>query len=182
MRRTWVGGHSAVQYQRQAVEVADQIGNVQAQAEARRDLAWSLLGAGDLPDAGRAAEEARGYPYPPSLAGIALVGGIIALRRGDVSSAKQAFRDAVGDADQRLEASPQDYESLDTKALALAGLTLTGPTDRTGDAVAVLHAARDITPALGITARILQRLDTYTPADPTGRLLPLRTATTDHNT
>jgi tetratricopeptide (TPR) repeat protein len=169
----------AAEQQRQAAEVADAIGATQGQAEARRDLAWTLLYAGDLPAAAQAAQDARRHPYPLALAGAALVSGIIHLRQGATPAAEQAFHDAVGHSDQRLATSPQDYDALDTKALALAGLTLTGGIDDTSAAaVAAFNAARTITTASGITARVLRRLNTLTPADPRGTLQPLHAAAT----
>jgi hypothetical protein len=125
-------------------------------------VAWTLLQAGDLPAAAEIAETALDYLYPPAQAGIALVAGIIRLRQEDMLAARQAFTDAIDHADQRLDTSPQDYDALDTKALALAGLTLTGPTNHIADAAAAFNAARAITTAAGITARVLRQLDTLT--------------------
>jgi tetratricopeptide (TPR) repeat protein len=171
----------AVQQLREAAEIGDAIGNAQVQAEACRDLAWTLLQAGDLSAAAEVAEAARHYVYPSARAGIALVDGVVRLRLGDLPGADQAFRDAVGHAEQRLVTSPQNYDALDTKALALAGLTLTGPTDRTADAAAAFRAARTITTAPGITNRILRQLNTLTPADPNNTFGTLQTAATGHN-
>jgi tetratricopeptide (TPR) repeat protein len=171
----------AVDRLRKAVEIGDAIGNAQVQAEPRRDLAWGLLQAGDLPAAAETAESARTYTYPPAQAGIALVDGIIRLRQGDMPAARQAFTDAIGYADQRLGSSPQDYDALDTKAHALAGLTLAGLTSHIADAAAAFHAARAIITAPGVTARALRRLDTLTPADPTGTLHPLQAAAAGNN-
>jgi tetratricopeptide (TPR) repeat protein len=168
----------AVEQLREAVEIGDAIGNAQVQAEARRDLEWTLLRAGDLPAAATIAQAARDHRYMPAQAGIALIDGIIRLRQGDLPAAAQAFTEAVSHADQRLGTSPQDYDTLDTKALALAGLTLTGPSNHVAKAAAVFHAARTITTEPGITDRVLRRLKTLTPVDPEGMLQPLESAAT----
>jgi tetratricopeptide (TPR) repeat protein len=175
------GWRDAAEQQRQAIEVADAIGNAQAQAEARRDLAWALLHVGDLPTAAEIPQAARTCTYRPAQAGIALVDGIIRLRLGDLPAAGQAFTDAISHADQRLDTSPEDYDALDTKALALAGLTLTGPTNHNVDAAASFNAARAVTAAPGITARVLRRLNALISADPTGTLHPLQAAATGNN-
>ena len=124
------------------------------QAEARRDLAQTQLWAGDLPAARQTIDTARAHTYPPARAGIALLDGIIHLRQRSVTAADQAFRDAITHADQRLHHTPDDYDALDTKALALTGLTLCGPTDHTTDAITAFRAARALTTADGITARV----------------------------
>jgi tetratricopeptide (TPR) repeat protein len=170
----------AVEQLREAVEIGDAIGNAQVQAEARRDLEWTLLRAGDLPAAARIAQAARNHRYMPAQAGIALVDGIIRLRQGDLPAAAQAFTEAVGQADQRLDTSPQAYDTLDTKALALAGLTLTGPTNHIAEAAAAFDAARTITSELGIINRVLRRLNTLAPVDPKGMLRNLESLATGH--
>jgi hypothetical protein len=119
--------NTAVERLRVAAQIGEAIGNAQALAAALTYLASTLLQAGNLSPAAKTVEAARNHPYPQSQAWIALVDGIIRLRLGDGSAARQAFAEAVGRADQRLDSSPQDYDALDTKALALAGLTLIGP-------------------------------------------------------
>ena len=89
-----------------------------------------------------------------------------------------AFRDALTHADQRLQHNRDNYRALDTKALALTGLTLCGPTDHTTDAITAFRAARTLTTADGITARIHRQLDTLTHADPTGTLHHIRATAT----
>jgi len=117
----------AIEYSRQSIEVADAIGSAQYQAMARHNLAETHLFAGDLSASQEVIETARNYRYPAAQSGIALVSGIARLRQGAAPAAAQAFRDAIARAEQQLEQTPTDYDALDTKAVALAGLTLTGP-------------------------------------------------------
>jgi tetratricopeptide (TPR) repeat protein len=166
---------AAVDHLRQAVEIADTIGVAQVQAEARRDLARTQLWAGDLPAAHQTIDTAHAHTYPPARATIALLDGIIHLRQ-HCATADQAFRDALNHADQRLHHNPHDYDALDTKALALTGLTLCGSTDHTTDAITAFRAARALTAADGIVARIQRQLDTVTPADPACTLDRIRPA------
>ena len=144
------------------------------QAEARHGLAQTQLWAGDLAAGRQTIDTASAHAYPPARATIALLDGIIHLRRRSVTAAEQAFRDAITHADQRLHHTPDDYDALDTKALALTGLTLCSHTDHTSDAITTFRAARTLTTADGITARIHRQLDTLTPADPTGILDHIR--------
>ena len=142
----WV---QAADYHRQAVGVADPIDYAQTQAEAAGTWPGPCSWPATSRVRARPCRTPATYPYPPALAGAALVDGIARLRRGDIGGAQQSFHDAVGHADQRLDGNLNDYGALDTKALALAGLTLTGPTDRTADAMAAFLAARSIITAPG---------------------------------
>jgi tetratricopeptide (TPR) repeat protein len=164
----------AVEHHRQAIEIADAIGSAQAQAGARRDLVRTQLWVGDLPAARWTATDAAKHHYPPDRAAIALMSGIIDLCGGDIPEAEHAFGVAAVRAEEQLQNCPDLYEALDVKALALAGLTLTGPADRTADAIATFRAARARTSAAGIVARVLRDLDALAPADPTNALHPIR--------
>jgi tetratricopeptide (TPR) repeat protein len=171
----WQG---ALDHHLQAIEIADSIGMAQTQAEARLSLAETQLWAGTLPAARQSIDTALAHTYPPARAAIALLDGIIHLRQHSATAADRAFREAITHADERLHHNPDNYQALDTKALALTGLTLCGATDHTADAITAFRAARTLTSADGITARIHRRLDTLTPADPTGILDHIRPAAT----
>jgi hypothetical protein len=69
----------AIARHEEACAIADEIGSVQWQMEARGGLAWALLYQGDLPRARAVAEEARRYHYPPTYPGIRAVAGLVAL-------------------------------------------------------------------------------------------------------
>jgi tetratricopeptide (TPR) repeat protein len=166
----------AIGYSRQALEVADAIGSAQGQAGAMRNLAFTHLYAGDLPSARQVIEGARDHPYPSARARFALVSGIIHLRQGATNSAAEAFHDAIARADGQLHQNSGDYVALDTKATALTGLSLAGPTDRSADAIAAFRAARNLTTAAGIVTNVLRQLDALTPADPSGVLHRIRPA------
>ena len=56
---------------------------------------------------------------------------MIALRQGDRQAAEQAFSSAVELADQLLALNPRNYDTLETKALALCGLALLVPDEET---------------------------------------------------
>ena len=172
----------AVARLREAVGVGDAIDNAQAQAEARRDLVWTLLYAGDLPAAIEVAEAAGQLPIRRRWPGSRCSAGSSALRHGDRSAAGQVLQG-------RRRPTPtsgwpptrRTTSALDTKAVALAGLTVTGPTDHTADAAAAYAAARTINRTPGIIARALRQFDTLTAADPTGAIRRLRATLVDHS-
>ena len=150
---------------------------------------------GDLPAARDIIDTAHAHSYQPARAGLALLDGLIHLRQHAAPSpagkpfraprpAGKAFRAAITHADQRLEHNPDDYAALDTKALALTGLTLTDPTGHTSDhssqAVAAFRAARARTRAEGVTARIHRYLGALAPADPSDTIHHIRLTATNH--
>ena len=166
----------AVATLREAVEVGGTLGNGQAQAEARVDLAWVLLYAGDVPAAADVAQAAGGRTSPLASAGAALVTGVIELRQGAARAAEESFQDALARTDERLQTSPHDVDTLHERALALAGLTLTGPVGHVAESAAAMKAARATTTAPGIVSRARAQLDTLTPCDPDGALREVRSA------
>jgi tetratricopeptide (TPR) repeat protein len=169
---------AAVDHYRQAIEIADTIGLADTQAGARLGLAQTQLWAGDLPAARQTIDTARAHAHSSARAAIALLDGIIALRQHGATAAEQAFRDAIAHADQRLHDNPDDYDALYTKALALTGLTLCDSADHITDVITAFRAARALTSADGITARIHRQLDALAPADPAGILDRIRPAAT----
>src|SRR4051794_21016498 len=74
---------------------ADEIGDVQFQTEARRNLAWALLYRGDLPRARSVAEEASRYRHPPGYPGLLAARGVVALRQGNGAAAREELTAAA---------------------------------------------------------------------------------------
>jgi len=169
----------AIEQYRSAIEIADAIGSAQVLGEAWLALTCVQLYAGDVDAAARSIEGACRHPYPAASARRALITGIVELRQG-ARTAAASFQEALDRADRDLENSPSDYGSLNVRGLALAGLTLTGPKDRSGEAVEALLAARRITTDAGIVDDVLRSLAAPAPADPTGALYPLRAAAAGH--
>ena len=163
-------------YQREAIALADDIGFAQIQSEARLGLAKTQLFAGNLPAAQPSITDARDKPFPPTQPDIALVAGIIRLRKNDPADAAEAFREALSQAEQKLTATPGDYAALDTVALAHSGLALTDEPADAAQAIAAFHAARAATSAEGIVQGVLRLFDSLTTADHAGALHHVRTA------
>ena len=68
------------------------------------------------------------------------------------------------------------FSTLECKALALCGLTLTDHPDQLPEAITLFPTARAITTAPGIVTRTLRLLDAIAVHDTTGRLATAHTA------
>ena len=75
-----------------------------------------------------------------------------------------------------LERCDQNYDALDAKGLALAGLAVLEGGDHAAEAIAAFRAARAITVAPGIVGRVKRLLDAMAPADAAGILAPVSRA------
>jgi hypothetical protein len=109
--------------------------------------------------------------------------GIIALRQGDGVTARQAFTSAVAQADEILAKTPDYYDALDAKGLALCGSALCAQDDgrRTTDnrktiaeAVETFRAARKIAPHAGVVKSVLRLFDELVKCDSDGVLKNVR--------
>jgi len=163
-------------YSRQAIDIADAIGSAQLQSDARRMLALIQLLTGDLAAARQAISAARDHDYPADRARLSLLSGIIWLRQDRPAAAAEEFQACITQAGQQLEQASDDYEALDTKALALCGLALTTEPGKAAEACAVFRAARAITSADGIVRRTLALFDALAAADQGGILAGTRQA------
>ena len=107
--------------------------------------------------------------------------GIIYLRQGAEGMANQVSRLTITQADEILTKTPDYYEALDAKGLALCGLALTSIDDLRKDdfrqkAIDIFLAARKIAPHLGIVNRNLQLFDELAKCDTEGILKDVRPA------
>jgi tetratricopeptide (TPR) repeat protein len=105
--------------------------------------------------------------------------GIITLRQGDQVAGREACTAAVEAADRILAQSPNYYDALDARGLALAGLVLCEAdsdcrTDHLARAKAAFRAARAVTQAPGIVASVIRLLDALAEADPINLLSEVR--------
>jgi tetratricopeptide (TPR) repeat protein len=158
------------------VRIADEIGLAEVSSEGRVNLAITHLQAGDFDLARAAAQAARGYNYAPMSDNAPLVLGIVLAREGRVDAAADAFHDALHAADRLLARTADAYDELDSRALALCGLALLNAPARVSEASDAFRAARAITSANGIVARVLRLFDALAISDETGILGPIRPA------
>ena len=138
-RGSW---EEAVRQLEQAIEIADDIGYGQLQKISRERLAMSKLHLEDLAGARKIAEAARQYDVPLENHATLAVLGVVAFRQGDSSVAAEAFGAALEQAEQLLAMTPDLYEALYTRALALCGMALGGDRERIPAAKEAYVAAR----------------------------------------
>ncbi len=139
-------------------------------------MALVHLSLADLPTARAAAETARKQDVPMNDYNVLALLGLIALRQNDRSAAVEAFQAAIAHADVMIERCDQNYQALDAKGLALAGLAVLEGGPRTAEAIAAVRAARAITSAAGIVGRVRRLLDALAPVDAAGVLTPIYAA------
>jgi tetratricopeptide (TPR) repeat protein len=174
----------ATQNYNQAIQIANEISFVQTQNYAHWGLALAHLYVGDLPAARTAIEAARQYDEPQNNHNVLALLGLIALRQGDQAAAQEAFTAAVAQAEQLLTHTPQYYEALDAKGLALCGLVViksqgvglqvTGSNVERENAVAAYRAARAINRDAGIVGRVVRLLEALAVVDSAGVVASMR--------
>jgi hypothetical protein len=116
------------------------------------------------------AEAADRHRFPMDDAQTSTVLGVVTFREKDLSAARETFTAAIDRADGLLAMTPDRYDALDAKALALCGLVLCGDKEEIPAARAALAAARKVTSAPGVVKRVLQLFDALAVGD-TNRLL-----------
>ena len=161
----------AATHAKDAVWIGEEVGDPAIVSQGNRELALALLGLGDLPGARAAAEAARLCDVPMNNHNVLTLLGLIALRQGDHVAAAEAFEAAISHAGVMLERCDQNYEALDAKGLALAGLAMPGGGDRAAEAIAAYRGGpgRSRRPP-GSLARVRRLLELRAPAGASGVL------------
>jgi tetratricopeptide (TPR) repeat protein len=153
-----------------AVRIGGEAGDPWILSHANGTLALARLCVGDSPAARAAAEAARAHDVPMNNHNVLALLGLIALRQGGRVAAAEAFSAAISHADTMLERCDQNYNALDAKGVALAGLAVLEAPNRAAEAIETFRAARAITRAPGIVGRVRRLLDALAPADAAGVL------------
>jgi tetratricopeptide (TPR) repeat protein len=164
----------AIQHYDQAIRIADEIGDIQIQSEARNGLAKAHLLLGELSAARQIAEAARTLDFQPNNASVSATLGVVLLRQGQAEPARLAFTEAVAQSDGLLTHTSDNYQALDTKALALCGLALLGDASRLPEASSAFQAARTVNRDAGVIQRALRLFDTLAFVDQDGILASVR--------
>jgi tetratricopeptide (TPR) repeat protein len=167
----------AVEEYKQAMELADASQSAHLQQTIRTGLALAQLFSGQLAYAQESVKEACQYDVRALNCKAFAILGVILQRREDSRAAADAFRMAVQHADALLERTPQAYQALDAKALALSGLALSEDSNEYAEyAIDAYQAARRITHDAGIVRRVLRCFDDLAKSDSTQRLTSVRRA------
>jgi tetratricopeptide (TPR) repeat protein len=157
-----------------AIEIVDEIGQIQFQNEARWRLALTQICRDDFAGARAMAEAARKYPFPMSNHKTSLTLAVAALRQGDRDAAQEAFATALSQAGELLTKTPQLYDAMDIQGLALCGLALYGNPQHIPEAKEAFKAARAINSDSGNIGRVLHLFDALAKDDKDGILTELR--------
>ena len=139
-------------------------------------LALAYLYSENLSGARAAAETARQYNVPENNHNVLALLGLIALRQGDNPTSQEAFATAISETDELLSYATQNFNALDTRGLALCGLTLCSSANRASAATEAYRAARAINKDAGIVARVLRLFDALAVVDSAGVLKEVRAA------
>lgn len=159
-----------------AVEIVEEINSPALGSYSNGNLALARLYAKDLSSARTAAEAARKYDEPSNNHYVLALLGLIALRQGDAAASREAFTEAVAQAETMLANSSQNYVALDSKGLVLCGLAVCGDAGCVADATKAYRAARAINKDVGVVARVLRLFDILAEADAAGVLAGVREA------
>ncbi len=169
----------------QAIQIADEISFSLEQQVARNGLAETFLLQNDLVNARATIEAALQYDVPENNHNVTALHGIIALRQGERETAGEAFTKSIAQADEILAKTPEYYDALDAKGLALAGLVVSGEwkvgSEREHDdilveAVETFRKAREIAPHAGVVKSVLRLFDELAKCDTEGVLKDVRKA------
>lgn len=166
----------AIEKAAESAKIANEISSPRLGSYSNRFLALARLYTEDLHGARSAAELARMHNSPEHHHSILALLGVIALRQHDLPAARAAFEQAVVESNTLLAHTPQLYNSLDSKALALSGLALIEGAQHVPEAIETYTAARNITKAAGIVARVLRLHDALAVMDEQNILQDVRVA------
>ncbi|MEP7134811.1 MAG: tetratricopeptide repeat protein [Chloroflexota bacterium] len=175
-----------------AILISDELSSLATQQYNRFGLAQAYLFQNDLVNVRATIEAALQYDEPENNHNATTLHGIITLRQGDTSAARQSFTRAIAQADEILAKTPEYYSALDAKGLALCGLILcrgavpapgdlstTGrgdPAPTIDDAIATFKKAREIAPHAGVVKSVLRLFDELVKCDEDGVLKDVRKA------
>ena len=131
-------------------------------------LAYAHFFSGDLPEANSAIKIAAEHDEKNNNHNVSTLHGIIALRQEDNQSAQAAFRQAIAQAGEILAKTPELYNALDAKGLALCGLALvergnlTGLNEGTFNSGEIHESQHDLIEAQGdLSGLIAQAIESF---------------------
>jgi len=164
----------AINRYKEAIQIASEIYLPQTLSYARWGLAQAYLITDDLIQAYEAITEAQEYNVPRINHNIQALYGLILLRQNDSSNAAAVFDRAIFEANRIVSKTPNYYDALDAKGLALCGLSLIRGSENIGDAIEAFKSARTVTTATGIVKRTKRIFEEFTKSDKDNFLAKVR--------
>jgi tetratricopeptide (TPR) repeat protein len=165
----------AVSLLQEAIRIADTAGDIEPRVQARSTLARARLLEGQPVPALALTGQARDLNYPTEQASLWLLEAIALLHLGR-AGAHQSFQAALAEAERMLAMASSNVDALHERALACAGLVVTGDPDRAGEAAQMFTQARAVTAAAGVTAEVAALLEVLAGRDNQGLLAQCRAA------
>ena len=159
----------------EAIQIADASSDIEPAVQARSGLARVRLQEGKPAAALSLTGAARAMNYPTEQATLWLLEGI-ALSAMGADGAHEAFSQALAGAEAMLALAARNVDALDARALACAGLALSGEPSRAGEAVATFTQARTVTAAAGVLDQVASLFDVLAADDDQGILAQYRDA------
>lgn len=166
----------AIQQAQEAASIATETNSASVGSYGNNYLAYAYLCSGNLSGARAAVETALQYDEPEHNHLVQAVRGVIALLQGDRSTAHEAFTTADSQTEGLLSYGSQNFNALDSKGLALSGLTLCDGVNRTSAAIEAYRSARAINKDAGNVAPVLRLFDALAVVDSAGVLKDVRAA------
>lgn len=173
--RQWA---QAAEHFRHTITIGDCLNSTQLSKYGRIGLALALVGDAQLDLAWDTIDAAQQLDFPPINHVELALRGVVALRRADLATARNAFQASADSARNMIQRCADNFAAHDSLALAAAGLALCGETARLTDARAAYIQARQRSKGAGVITRVLVLLDALAPTDPQGLLAALRPVAT----
>jgi tetratricopeptide (TPR) repeat protein len=174
---------NAIQSAQKGLEIINEIGMPPTYEFGYLSLAYLLRN--NLASARINIEKALQYDEPANNHNVSVLHGIIALRQGERGSAQAAFAQSIAQADELLAKTPDFYDALDAKGLAMCGSAVSREwrvesskerDEVIAEAVEAFRAARKIACHAGVVKRVLRLFDELAKCDADGVLVEARKA------
>ena len=164
----------AINNYEKSIQIATELNFIETQCYARWGLSQAYLMESELEKALSFISEAKTYNAPRILHNIFTLQGIIHLRLNNVAESRKSFEIAVIRSNEIISATPNYYDAIDAKSLALCGIGLIVDKQYLISAKDCFLNSRKITNAAGIVKRVMRLFNELSICDSEGLLAEIR--------